>query len=157
MEKKEPIIDRALYKKIKSMDRETMNNFVQNVYQQGYKAAESPSIDYDKLRADLSQIKGIGESRLNEIMSVIDKHIELVNDEYDGINATIVSPEGQAFEVQIHTLESFNLKNGQLHRLYEQCRVLSPSAPLVAQLNDEMFALSESLEKPLNINEVLNK
>lgn len=81
MEKEETIIDRALYKKIKSMDRETMNNFVQNVYQQGYKAAESHSIDYDKLRADLSQIKGIGESRLNEIMSVIDKHIELVNDE----------------------------------------------------------------------------
>ena len=54
MEKKEPIIDRALYKKIKSMDRETMNNFVQNVYQQVYKAAESHSINYDKLRADLS-------------------------------------------------------------------------------------------------------
>ncbi len=65
MEKKEPIIDRALYKKIKSMDRETMNNFVQNVYQQVYKAAESHSINYDKLRADLSWIKGIGESRLN--------------------------------------------------------------------------------------------
>ncbi len=81
MEKKEPIIDRALYKKIKSMDRETMNNFVQNVYQQVYKAAESHSINYDKLRADLSWIKGIRESRLNEIMSVIDKHIELVNDE----------------------------------------------------------------------------
>lgn len=76
MEKNKPIIDRALYKKIKSMDRETMNNFVQNVYQQGYKAAESHSIDYDKLRADLSQIKGIGESRLNEIMSVVDKHIK---------------------------------------------------------------------------------
>ena len=76
---------------------------------------------------------------------------------YNGINATILSPEGQAFEVQFHTLESFNLKNGQLHSLYEQCRVLSPSDPMVAQLNDEMFALSESLQKPLNINEVLNK
>lgn len=81
MDKKEPIIDRALYKKIKSMDRETMNRFVQNMYQQGYDDAQAQSIDYDKLRADLSQIKGIGESRLNEIMSVIDKHIELVNDE----------------------------------------------------------------------------
>ena len=67
------------------------------------------------------------------------------------------SPTQQAFEVQFHTLDSFNLKNGQLHSLYEQCRVLSPSDPMVAQLNDEMFALSESLQKPLNINEVLNK
>jgi len=63
----------------------------------------------------------------------------------------------EAKQVQFHTLDSFNLKNGQLHSLYEQCRVLSPSDPMVAQLNDEMFALSESLQKPLNINEVLNK
>lgn len=62
MKKKEPIIDRALYKKIKSMDRETMNHFVQNVYQQGCKAAESHSIDYDKLRADLSRIKASGKA-----------------------------------------------------------------------------------------------
>lgn len=38
-------------------------------------------IDYDSLRADLSKIKGIGESRLNEIMTVIDKHIAINNDE----------------------------------------------------------------------------
>lgn len=77
----EPIIDRALYKKIKSMDRAAMDRFVKNVYQKGYEAAESQSIDYDKLRADLRQIKGIGESRINEIMMVIDKYIELANSE----------------------------------------------------------------------------
>ena len=38
------------------------------------------SIDYDSLRADLSRIKGIGESRLEEIMTVIDKHIENTSD-----------------------------------------------------------------------------
>lgn len=37
-------------------------------------------IDYDSLRAGLSKIKGIGESRLNEIMTVIDKHIECTSD-----------------------------------------------------------------------------
>ena len=41
---------------------------------------ETHSIDYDSLRADLSKIKGIGESRLNEIMTVIDKHIECTSD-----------------------------------------------------------------------------
>lgn len=79
----EPTIDRTLYKKIKSMDRATMDKLVKNVYYQGYEDAQSHSIDYDTLRADLRQIKGIGESRLNEIMSVIDKHIELVNDEQE--------------------------------------------------------------------------
>ena len=32
------------------------------------------------LIADLSRIKGIGESRLEEIMTVIDKHIENTSD-----------------------------------------------------------------------------
>lgn len=76
----EPIIDRALYKKIKSMDRAAMDNFVKNVYHQGYEDAQAQSIDYDKLKADISEIKGIGESRLQEIMAVIDRHIENTND-----------------------------------------------------------------------------
>lgn len=79
MEKKEPVIDRATYKKIKSMDRDTMNRFVLNMYHQGYDDAQAQNVDYDKLRAELSQIKGIGENRLNEIMSVINKHIENAN------------------------------------------------------------------------------
>lgn len=48
----QPTIDRALYEKIKSMDRVTMDNFVKNVYQQGYNDAQAQSIDYDKVKAD---------------------------------------------------------------------------------------------------------
>ena len=64
------------------MNRAEMENFVRNVFNQGYEKAEEEtySIDYDSLRADLSRIKGIGESRLEEIMTVIDKHIENTND-----------------------------------------------------------------------------
>ena len=64
------------------MNRAEMESFVRNVYQQGYEKAEEEThpIDYDSLRADLSKIKGIGESRLNEIMTVIDKHIECTSD-----------------------------------------------------------------------------
>lgn len=76
----QPTIDRALYKKIKSMDRATMDNFVKNIYHQGYDDAQAHSIDYDKLKSDIAQIKGIGESRLQEIMTVIDKHIENTSD-----------------------------------------------------------------------------
>ena len=73
----EELVNRSLYKRIKSMNRAEMENFVRNVFNQGYERAEEEtySIDYDSLRADLSRIKGIGESRLNEIMTVIDKHI----------------------------------------------------------------------------------
>lgn len=78
---KEQLIDRTLYKRIKAMNRAEMEQFVQNVYARGYRAAETQSIDYDSLKADLSKIKGIGESRLQQIIAVIDKHIENTNDE----------------------------------------------------------------------------
>ena len=76
------LVNRALYKHIKSMNRAEMESFVRNIFNQGYERAESEThpIDYDSLRADLSKIKGIGESRLNEIMTVIDKHIECTSD-----------------------------------------------------------------------------
>ena len=79
----EELVNRALYKQIKSMNRAEMETFVRNVFAQGYQRAEEEThpIDCDSLRADLSQIKGIGESRLNEIMTVIDKHIAINNDE----------------------------------------------------------------------------
>ena len=76
------LVNRSLYKRIKSMNRAKMENFVRNVFNQGYEKAEEEThiIDYDSLRADLSRIKGIGESRLEEIMTVIDKHIENTSD-----------------------------------------------------------------------------
>ena len=78
----EELVNRALYKQIKSMNRAEMETFVRNVFNQGYEKAEEEtlSIDYDSLRADLSRIRGIGESRLEEIMTVIDKHIENIDD-----------------------------------------------------------------------------
>ena len=78
------LVNRALYKHIKSMNRAEMESFVRNIFNQGYQRAEEEThpIDYDSLRADLSKIKGIGESRLLEIMTVIDKHMNL-NDNKD--------------------------------------------------------------------------
>jgi hypothetical protein len=70
-----PLLDRALYKKIKAMDRETMDNFIQNIYQTGKDDVHATEVDFDKLREDISKINGIGESRLNEIMAVIESHI----------------------------------------------------------------------------------
>ena len=78
----EELVNRSLYKRIKSMYRAEMENFVRNVFNQGYEKTEEEthSIDYDSLRADLSRIKGIGERRIEGIMTVIDKHIENIYD-----------------------------------------------------------------------------
>ena len=68
------IISRELYKKIKSMNREQIQVFATQIYVDGINSVETANIDLDKLRTEIGAIKGIGESRLNEIMDVIRKH-----------------------------------------------------------------------------------
>ena len=62
------VLDRALYKKIKNMEA-----FLNEMYAVG---AESVNVvNVDALRTDIGKVKGIGESRLNEIMDIINKHL----------------------------------------------------------------------------------
>lgn len=42
--------------------------------------------------------------------------------EYKGINTRWIGPEGQLFEVQFHTPESFHAKHELTHRPYERLR-----------------------------------
>lgn len=42
-----------------------MENFIQNIYQTGKDDVHATEVDFDKLREDISKIKGIGESRLS--------------------------------------------------------------------------------------------
>lgn len=67
---------------------------------------------------------------------------------YKGLNTTVRSPEGQHFELQFHTPDSFDLKNNQLHPLFEEERKSSTSPELKAKLNAEMARLSRNLLVP---------
>ncbi len=49
------------------------------------------------------------------------------NPEYKGINTRWVTPEGQRFEVQFHTPESFHAKHHVTHLAYERIRNLATS------------------------------
>lgn len=69
-------LDRETYRAVKKMDRVQMEQMLTNVYVSGKNDAESACIDFDELRTAISQIKGIGESRLNEIMDVIQSFME---------------------------------------------------------------------------------
>ena len=40
-----------------------------------------------------------------------------------GYNTTVIAPNGQKFEVQYHTKESYDTKE-QIHKLYEDWRVI---------------------------------
>lgn len=76
---------------------------------------------------------------------------------YKGINTSVKTSDGQVFELQYHTQESFDLKNGKLHELYEKSRLLDRRSEQYIALQDEMFKLSETLEIPKGIEKVVNK
>ncbi len=74
---------------------------------------------------------------------------------YNGINTTLRSPEGQTFELQYHTLESFEVKSGRMHELYEKQRPIKDvSSSEYIELADQMFELSDSMEIPNGIENV---
>ena len=68
-------LSRALYKEIKNMNREQMQNVITNIYKQGSESAEVASVDLDELRKAIGSINGIGEKRLDEIMTVIERFV----------------------------------------------------------------------------------
>ncbi len=73
---------------------------------------------------------------------------------YNGINTVLESSSGQTFELQFHTKESFDLKNGKLHELYEKARVLNFESKEYIELEEKMFQLSSRLKTPKNIKDV---
>lgn len=77
---------------------------------------------------------------------------------YNGINTFIKTPNGQVFEMQYHTPESFKLKNGELHKLYEkQRKILDDESEEYLDIEDQMIELSSKLAFPKNIERVKNK
>lgn len=61
------------------MNKTELNQFIHNVYNTGKEDAlseiEVTEINIEQIRAEISEIKGIGETRLNQIMDIISKCI----------------------------------------------------------------------------------
>lgn len=75
---------------------------------------------------------------------------------YKGVNTNVKTPEGYEFELQFHTEESFNLKNGELHELYEKQRILDKTKDFEEwqELEDKMYRLSTKLQTPNQIERI---
>lgn len=79
-------LDRDTYRKIKKMDRESMQSFLNDVFESGRQkereeagattdeaAADTSELDMRVLEQQIKSIKGVGEKRAEEIMVVIEK------------------------------------------------------------------------------------
>jgi GNAT superfamily N-acetyltransferase len=73
------------------------------------------------------------------------------SDEYKGFTFKLVSPEGYAVEFQIHTNESYEIKD-DLHKLYEELRAIPVDAlknvPRARQLSVELKRLADLIPVP---------
>ncbi|MDG6408782.1 minor capsid protein [Glaesserella parasuis] len=76
---------------------------------------------------------------------------------YKGVNTfvtTLIKKDNVVFELQYHTQQSFDLKNGVLHNLYEQFRDPATSQDERKKLYEEMQILSSQLTAPKDIHKV---
>lgn len=104
----------------------------------------------DKTIQSIDMYKDMGYNTIKVKNSWLNK-----DNPYNGINTIIQSPNGQRFELQYHTQESFDLKNGELHRLYEKQRVIEDKdSDEYNELSDRMFELSDKLSVPDHIERV---
>lgn len=77
-------------------------------------------------------------------------------DPYNGINCTFKTQEGQRFEVQFHTPESYNVKDG-MHKDYEAWRILDPTSEKAKTIRKKMMEQSQGMEVPAYIEEIKNQ
>lgn len=76
---------------------------------------------------------------------------------YKGVNTFIQNEDGDVFEMQYHTQQSFDVKNGLLHKLYEKFR--DPKTPIheKEKLLLEMRKLSSKIKVPEGVELIEDK
>jgi len=73
---------------------------------------------------------------------------------YKGVNVILTSGTGVTFELQFHTPQSFDLKQNQMHRYYEEYRLPETSKQRRAELLGLMLQLSNGIKKPPGIDQI---
>ncbi len=69
----QPMIDRDTYRTIKKMSREELQAFLMR-YADSLRE-DAPTLDLRELDKDIKGVKGIGEKRAEEIMTIIERHL----------------------------------------------------------------------------------
>lgn len=75
MAKKSFELNRKVYQSVKKMDHNQMNNFMQNMYDSGFKDGQAsvPGLDISLIKKALLSVKGIGEKKTADIIVAIEK------------------------------------------------------------------------------------
>ena len=71
----QPMIDRDTYRTIKKMSREELQAFL--IRYADSLREDAPTLDLRELEKDIKGVKGIGEKRAEEIMTIIERHLDV--------------------------------------------------------------------------------
>ncbi len=71
MNEPEIILDRTTYKAVKAMDRQKMEQWINNVYISGLNDASDDGVSMEELQNTIAKVEGIDETRLKAIMTAI--------------------------------------------------------------------------------------
>ena len=69
-------INRKMYKKIKTMDRREMSDYVCNVYKEGIAAGIKKMVTPEQINEEIKQVKGVGDTKRQAIMERVTKLYE---------------------------------------------------------------------------------
>lgn len=72
------VINRKEYQAIKKKDHNQMNLYLQEIYKNGYTdgVKSVPGIDIAEIKKALLSVKGLGEKRVEAILSALEKEFE---------------------------------------------------------------------------------
>ena len=91
LEQAEPLLDRDTYRRIKKMDRATLEGLIQDIFERGRKKGlaeagvivdetasdDDSTLDLRAVESEIKAIRGIGEKRAEEIMLIFERHLGL--------------------------------------------------------------------------------
>ena len=92
----EQILDRDTYRRIKKMDRATLEGLIQDIFERGRKKGLAEAgvmvdevasddgegtLDLRKVESEIKGIKGIGEKRAEEIMLIFENHLGILSED----------------------------------------------------------------------------
>lgn len=104
----------------------------------------------------INNYKGITDDLSKKGYSVVRvKNTFKPNAPYKGINTIIQDSNGYNFELQFHTKQSFDLKNGILHELYEKERLVTTPEAEKELLRKKMKEISDSIVFPDDIGKII--
>lgn len=86
--------------------------------------------------------------KIHDIKNFYNPKVNKGTNPYRGINAKIISPDGQKFEYQFNTPKNIYIKDNGLHTVYEKQRNYSPDSKEHQQYNAVSMQISKLFDEP---------